>query len=123
MRKEVKLLLCLVVLGAVGFASASIVNGANALSSATTATTTVASPPSTQRLTVTTSNTVTRRVIVVRPVFAVLCHRTPAGRFLTIRLRVGVGALASHLKRGDATGRCTAAKIRLMKKQLLHKRG
>jgi hypothetical protein len=119
-RREVKLLLCLVVLGAVGFASASIVNGANALSSATTVTATTAVPTT---VTVTTSNTVTRRVVVVRPVFAVLCHRTPAGRFLTIRLRVGVGALASHLKRGDATGRCTAAKIRLMKKQHRLKRG
>jgi hypothetical protein len=123
-RKEVKLLLCLVVLGAVGFASASIVNGANALSSGTTTTgTTATPPPSTQTVTVTTSNTVTQRVVVIRPVYVALCHRTPAGRFLTIHLRVGVGALASHIKRGDATGRCTVAKIRAMKKQLRHKRG
>jgi hypothetical protein len=120
-RRELKVLVCLTVLGAVGFASASIVNGANALTSATTGTTaTTATAPS---VTVTTTKTVTRRVFVTRPQTVLLCHRTASGRFLTIRVRLSVGVLAAHLRHGDATGRCTAAKVRLMKKQLHSKRG
>jgi len=67
---------------------------------------------------VTTSNTVTRTVVVIKKQAVLLCHRSTHGRFLTIRVRLNVGVLAAHLRHGDATGRCTAAKIRLMKKHL-----
>jgi hypothetical protein len=120
LRRELKLLVCLVVLGAVGFASASIVSGANASSSDTTVTATTATPS--QTVTVTTTNTVTHRVLVTKKVIVSLCHRTSKGRFLTVRLPLNVSTLAAHLRHGDLTGKCTAAKIRLMKKQL-HKRG
>ena len=119
MRRDLKLLVCLVVLGAVGFASASIVSGANASSSDTTVTATTATPAQT----VTVTNTTTRTVVVTKKVMVLLCHRTPKGRFLTVRVHLTVGALAVHLKHGDATGKCTAAKVRLMKKQLRNKRG
>ena len=144
MRRDLKLLVCLVVLGVIGFASASMVNGANAGSAdtttgttasttgttaattgttasttgttaSTTGTTTTTPPPT---VTVTTSNTVTRTVVVIKKQAVVLCHRSTHGRFLTIRVRLNVGVLAAHLRHGDATGRCTAAKIRLMKKHL-----
>jgi len=150
-RRDLKLLVCLVVLGVIGFASASMVNGANAGSAdtttgttasttgttaattgttasttgttasttgttaSTTGTTTTTPPPT---VTVTTSNTVTRTVVVIKKQAVVLCHRSTHGRFLTIRVRLNVGVLAAHLRHGDATGRCTAAKIRLMKKHL-----
>lgn len=126
MRRELKVLVCVVVIGAIGFASASIVNGANAITSdttGTTATTAATTPPSTVTVTVTTTQTVTRRVFVTKPQFVLLCHRTAAGRFLTIRVRLNVGVLAAHLRHHDATGRCTAAKIRLIKTQLKSKRG
>ena len=115
---KLKLLVCVVVLGALGFASASIVNGASALSSATTGTTaTTGTVPQTVTVTTTatTTTTVVRRVFVTRPAIAVLCHRTGSGRFITIRVRVGVGTLAAHLRHGDLSGRCTAAKIHRMK--------
>jgi len=143
-RRDLKLLVCLVVLGVIGFASASMVNGANAGSAdtttgttasttgttasttgttasttgttaSTTGTTTTTPPPT---VTVTTSNTVTRTVVVIKKQAVLLCHRSTHGRFLTIRVRLNVGVLAAHLRHGDATGRCTAAKIRLMKKHL-----
>ena len=133
MRRELKLLVSLFVLGAVGFASASIVNRANASSAdtATGATTTTGTTPTTgttatippPTVTVTTANTVTRTVVVAKKPTALLCHRNAHGRFLTIRVRLNLGVLAAHVRHGDATGRCTAAKIRLMKKQLLLKRG
>jgi hypothetical protein len=119
LRREFKLLVCLVVLGAVGFASASIVSGANASSADTTVTATTATPPQT----VTVTNTVVRRVTVKKRVIVVLCHRTPAGRFLTTHVPLSVSVLAAHLRHGDLTGKCTAAKVRLMKKQLRTKRG
>ena len=123
---KLKLLVGVVVLGALGFASASIVNGASALTSATTGTTgtTAATTPQTVTVTTTatatTTQTVVRRVFVTRPAIAVLCHRTGSGRFITIRVRVGVGTLVAHLRHGDLSGRCTAAKIHLMK---LHRKG
>lgn len=120
---KLKLLVCVVVLGALGFASASIVNGASALTSGTTGTTaTTGTVPQTVTVTTTATatatTTVVRRVFVTRPAIAVLCHRTGSGRFITIRIRVGVGTLAAHLRHGDLSGRCTAAKIHRMK---LHK--
>ena len=121
MGRELKLLVCLVVLGAVGFASASIVSGANASSADTTVTATTATPA--QTVTVTSTNTVVRRVLVTKRVIVTLCHRTPAGRFVTVRVPLNVRVLAAHLRHGDRTGKCTAAKVRLMKKQLLAKRG
>ena len=121
MRRELKLLVCLVVLGAVGFASASIVSGANASSADTTVTATTATPS--QTVTVTTTNTVVHPVPVKKRVIVTLCHRTPAGRFVTLRLPLNVSVLAAHLRHGDVTGKCTAAKVRLMKKQLRAKRG
>jgi hypothetical protein len=119
LRRELKLLVCLVVLGAVGFASASIVGGANASSADTTVTATTATPAQT----VTVTNTVTRQVLVTKRVIVSLCHRASNGRFLTVRLPLNVSVLAAHLRHGDLTGKCTAAKIRLMKKQLRSKRG
>ena len=121
MRRDLKLLVCLVVLGAVGFASASIVNGANASSAETTVTATTATPG--QTVTVTTANTVTRRVVVIKPVFVVFCHRNTRGRFLTIRVHLNAGVVIAHVRHGDVTGKCTAAKVHLMKKQLRNKRG
>jgi hypothetical protein len=119
LRRELKLVVCLVVLGAVGFASASIVSGANASSADTTVTATTATPAQT----VTVTTTVTQRVLVTKKVIVSLCHRTSKGRFLTVRLPLNVNTLAAHLQHGDRTGKCTAAKIRLMKKQLRSKRG
>jgi hypothetical protein len=112
---------CLVVLGAVGFASASIVSGANASSAETTVTATTATPS--QTVTVTTTNTVVRRVPVKKRVIVTLCHRTAAGRFLTMHVPLNVSLLAAHLRHGDLTGKCTAAKVRLMKIELRAKRG
>jgi hypothetical protein len=121
LRRELKLLVCLVVLGAVGFASASIVSGANASSAETTVTATTATPS--QTVTVTTTNTVVRRVPVKKRVIVTLCHRTAAGRFLTMHVPLHVSLLAAHLRHGDLTGKCTAAKVRLMKIELRAKRG
>jgi hypothetical protein len=101
----------MVVLGAVGFASASIVNGANASSADTTTGTTASPPGQTVTVTVTTTSTTTRTV-VKRPAIVLFCHRTPGGRFVTVRVQLSVGVLAAHLRHGDATGKCTAANVR-----------
>jgi hypothetical protein len=118
------LLLAVLVLGAVGFAAASIVGGESASSADTTGTTgTTGTTP--QTVIVTTTQTVTKTVTVPRVVLrvqtAVLCHRTGSGRFVTIRVRATVAALSAHLRHGDLSGRCTAAKIRLIKKHLAHR--
>jgi hypothetical protein len=43
-----------------------------------------------------------------------LCHRTPSGRIVTIK--VSIRALVSHIRHGDLSGRCTPAKIKKLKK-------
>jgi hypothetical protein len=121
-RRHVTIVIGVLVLGAVGFAAASIVSGESASSAETTGSTTVATVP--QTVTVTTTNATTQTVTktVPRRPLVLLCHRTAKGRFATITLRLSVSALTAHLRHGDLAGRCTAAKIRLIKKHLGRRR-
>jgi hypothetical protein len=110
-------LLTMMVLGAVGFAAASIVGGESASSADTTGTTaTTATPVATITVTTSTTQTVAKTVTrtVTRPATVFLCHRTPSGRIVTIK--VSIRALVSHIRHGDLSGRCTPAKIKKLKK-------
>jgi hypothetical protein len=109
-------LLTMIVLGAVGFAAASIVGGESASSADTTGTTATTAPPATTAtVTVTTATTQIVTRTVTRPATVLLCHRTSSGRVVTIK--VSVRAIVSHIRHGDLSGRCTAAKIKKIKKQ------
>jgi hypothetical protein len=119
-------LLTMVVLAAIGFAAASIVGGESASSADTTGTTaTTAVPGTTATVTITapTTQTVVTTVVrtVQRPATVLLCHRTPSGRIKTIKVRLSANALVVRLRHGDLVGRCTAAKIKLIKQK--HHRG
>jgi hypothetical protein len=115
-------LLTMAVLGAVGFAAASIVDGESASSAdttGTTATTGVLATTATVTVTAPTTQTVATTVVrtVRRPATVLLCHRTPSGRVKTITVRLSANALLVRLRHGDLVGRCTAAKIKLIKKR------
>lgn len=119
MRRDVKMVLAVLVLGALGFAAASIATGQSAISADTTGTTATAPtapvPTVTVTATATTTQTVTRTVVVNRIPTALLCHRVNAKRYATIRVKSTPSVLIAHLGKGDLAGRCTAAKIRLIK--------
>jgi hypothetical protein len=124
-RRDVKLLAGVLAIAAAGFAAASIVSGQSALSAETTGTTgTTATVPHTVTVTATQTQTQTVTTTVVKkakPTTVLLCHRTGSGRFVTIRVKLKPAALALHIRRGDVLGRCTAAKIRQMRKAHGHK--
>jgi hypothetical protein len=120
----VTLLIAVVVLGAAGFAAASIASGQSSVSADTTGTTATATAAAPQTVTVTNTATVTRTVRAAQRVqTTLLCHRMRSGRFVTIRVRVSVALLQAHLVgHKELAGRCTPAKIRLIKLRIANRR-
>ena len=110
MRQSIKWLVGVLVLAAAGFALASITRGTGSVGAQTATVTTAAAP---QTVTVTTTQTVT----VTRTAKVTICHRTGKARPFAVTIQVAAGALFAHFRHGDLPGKCTAAKIRQMKKQ------
>jgi hypothetical protein len=100
------------VLAAAGFAVASIAAGSSSVVAQTTGTTGATTTPSTQTVTV----TVTQTSTVTRTARVTICHRTGKKRPFAVTIKVPAGSLFTHFRHGDLPGRCTAAKIKKMKK-------
>jgi hypothetical protein len=97
------------VLAAAGFALASITSASSNVD-AQTQTVTTTQPA--QTVTVTSTQTVT----VTRTPKVTICHRTGRARPFAVTVNVSASALFAHFRHGDLPGRCTAAKIRQMKR-------
>jgi hypothetical protein len=102
------------VLAAAGFALASIARGSSDVAAQTQTTTATTQPPPT--VTVTTTVTNTQTVTVTRTARVTICHRTGRARPFAVTRIVPATALFAHFRHGDLPGRCTAAKIRQMKR-------
>ncbi|SRR6266571_7997733 len=109
MRRSITWLVGVLVLAAAGFALASITGGAGSVGAQTETTVTTAAP---QTVTVTATETVT----VTKTAKVTICHRTGRARPFAVTIQVPAGALFVHFRHGDLPGRCTAAKIRQMKR-------
>ena len=87
MRNRLKILVTLLVLGAGGFAAASIASGGSLTDTGTTGTT------------ATTSTTPSHKVL--------MCHATHSKKYPYHTISVDVHAVPAHLRRGDTLGACT----------------
>ena len=106
MRRPLLWLVGVLVLAAAGFAFASITTGnVSAQSGAETST-----------LVQTSTVTVTETRTVVRTARVTICHRTGRRSPFAVTKTVSAGSLFGYFRHGDLPGRCTAAKIRLMKR-------
>ncbi len=108
MGRSIALLVGLLLLAAAGFAFASIASGSSSVTGQTVTTTAPG-----QTVTTTVTQTVTRTVTAK----VTICHRTGKKRPFAVTKRVSANTLFAHFRHGDLPGRCTAAKIRKMKKQ------
>ena len=108
MRRSLSWLAGMLLLAAAGFAVASITRGSSSAGAQTATVTTIAQP---QTVTVTTTVTVRRTARVT------ICHRTGKRRPFAKTITVPATTLFAHFRHGDLPGRCTAAKIRQMKKR------
>src|SRR5947208_1038015 len=87
MRSRLKILVTLLVLGAGGFAAASIASGGSLTDTGTTGTTG------------TTSTTPSHKVL--------MCHATHSKKYPYHSLSVEIHAVSAHLRHGDTLGACT----------------
>ena len=108
MRRSLSWFAGMLLLAAAGFAVASITRGSGSAGAQTATVTTIAQP---QTVTVTTTVTVRRTARVT------ICHRTGKRRPFAKTITVPATKLFAHFRHGDLPGRCTAAKIRQMKKR------
>jgi hypothetical protein len=114
-RSPMAWLVGVLVLAAAGFALASLARGSSDVAAQTQTTTATTQPP--QTVTVTTTVTNTESVTVTRTARVRICHRTGRARPFAVTRTVPASALFAHFRHGDLPGRCTAAKIRQMKKR------
>jgi hypothetical protein len=114
-RRSLIWLVGVLVLAAAGFALASIKGGIGTVGAQTATTATTVAPV--QTVTVTTTQTVAQTVTVTRAARVTICHRTGRARPFARTIRVAAGVLFAHFRHGDLPGRCTAAKIKQMKKK------
>ena len=115
MRRSLIWLVGVLVLAAAGFALASITGGIGTVGAQTATTTTTVAPVPTVTVTTTTTQTVT--VTRTRTARVTICHRTGRARPVARTITVSAGTLFAHFRHGDLPGRCTAAKIKQMKKK------
>jgi hypothetical protein len=118
-RPRIAWLVGFLVLAAAGFALASIARGSSDIVAQTQTTTaaTTTQPPPTVTVTTTVTSTQTQTVTVRRTARVTICHRTGRARPFAVTRIVSASALFAHFRHGDLPGRCTAAKIRQMKKR------
>jgi hypothetical protein len=110
MRRSLSWFAGMLLIAAAGFAVASITRGSSSAGAQTATVTTIAQP---QTVTVTSTQTVT----VTRTAKVTICHRTGKRRPFAKTITVPATKLFAHFRHGDLPGRCTAAKIRQMKKR------
>ena len=112
MRRTVTRVLVAVVLGVGGFTAAAFAAGSSPLAVLAPAQDTTG----TTETTATTATTGTTGTTTTTGKKVWICHRTHSKKHPFVTITVSNNAVPAHLRHGDLPGRCTAAKIKKMKR-------